>query len=130
MKKTIEIKQSVLVNNAMPNRKVAALWTKGSNAQGLDHQESVCKEFAERYGISIKKCYGCMGVSAMKQEELLKAMVSEVAQDGEINAILVYSADRLSRNNSEVSELTSLLKSRGIDVISASDNNPKQYKMV
>ena len=125
-----ERKALVRIDNVVPNCKVAALWMRGSDAQGLDHQESVCEEFAERYGISIKKCYGCMGVSAMKQEELLKAMVSEVIQDEEINAILVYSTDRLSRNNSEVSELTRLLKSRGIDVISASNNNPIQCKMV
>lgn len=118
----------ILVENVMPCHKTAALWMKGSNAKGVDHQEIVCEEFAERYGISIKKYYGCMGVSAMEQKELFKAMVSEVTQDEEINAILVYSADRLSRNNSEVSELTSLLKSRGIDIISVSDNNPNNVR--
>lgn len=125
-----ERKALVRIDNVVPNCKVAALWMRGSDAQGLDHQESVCEEFAERYGISIKKCYGCMGVSAMKQEGLLKAMISEVTQDEEINAILVYSVDRLSRNNSEVSELKKLLNSRGIDIISASENKPVQCNMV
>ena len=130
MTKDIKRKALVRTDNAMSNRKVAALWMRGSNAQGLDHQEIVCEEFAERYGISIKKCYGCMGVSAMKQKELLKAMVSEVTQDDEINVILVYSVDRLSRNYSEVSELKKLLNSRGIDIISASENKPVQCNMV
>ena len=118
----------IKINYVMPCHKTAALSMKGSNAKGVDHQEIVCEEFAEHNGISIKKYYGCIGVSAMEQKELFKAMVSEVTQDEEINAILVYSADRLSRNNSEVSELTSLLKSRGIDIISVSDNNPNNVR--
>lgn len=124
-----EIKQREVVNgkNAVSSRKVAALWLRGSNAQGLDYQEKACNEFAEQSGISIKKTYGCMGVSTGKQGELLNDMISEVTQDQEINVVLVLSEDRLSRTEPEVSELKALLKAKGVDLISATPNN-KQSK--
>ena len=86
-------------DNAVSSRKMAALWLRGSNPQGLDYQEKVCNEFAEHNGISIKKTYGCMGVSTGQQGELLNNMVSEVTQDQEINVILVFSEDRLSNGD-------------------------------
>ena len=110
-------------DNAVSSRKMAALWLRGSNPQGLDYQEKVCNEFAEHNGISIKKTYGCMGVSTGQQGELLNNMVSEVTQDQEINVILVFSADRLSRKEPEVSELKALLKEKGMGLIIAGPNN-------
>ena len=122
-----EIKQKEVVNgnNAVSSCKVAALWLRGSNAEGLDYQEKVCNEFAKHQGISIKKTYGCMSVSTGRQGELLNNMVSEVTQDQEINIILVISEDRLSRKEQEVLALKALLKAKGVDLISVTPNKTK-----
>ena len=125
MSNKIERNESVNVDNVKSHRKVAALWTRGSSAQGLDHQEKACREFAESNDITIKKHFGCLGTQATKSG-VLNGMISEVTQDDEINMILTYSIDRLSRSESESSTVQSLLKANGIDVISVTEYNENE----
>ena len=78
-------------------RKVAALWTRVStekqerNNCSLKNQQRICREYAERNGIMIKKEFGGTHESAKTEGRRYREMIAEVAKDKEINIILVYS---------------------------------------
>ena len=105
--------------------KVAALWTRVStekqekNNCSLENQERICKEYAERNGIRIKKEFGGTHESAKTEGKMYREMIAEVARDKEINVILVYSFDRFSRAGTEAIMTKAYLKAKGIYVISA-----------
>ena len=105
--------------------KVAALWTRVSterqeeNNCSLDTQEKICREYAAKHGITIKKCFGGTHESAKTEGELYRKMITEVARDKEINIILVYSFDRFSRSGTEAIMTKAYLKTKGIYVVSA-----------
>jgi DNA invertase Pin-like site-specific DNA recombinase len=118
-KKTKAIPYSKLEN------KVAAVWTRVSterqadNNGSLDNQLKICKEYAERKGIRIKKYFGGTNESAKTEGKLYKDMIAEVAKDKEINVILVYSFDRFTRSGPDGIATKAYLKTKGIYVISA-----------
>lgn len=105
--------------------KVAALWTRVSterqeeNNCSLETQERICKEYAANHGITIKKQYGGTHESAKTEGQLYRKMIAEVAADRDINIILVYSFDRFSRAGNEAIMTKAYLKSKGVYVISA-----------
>ena len=105
--------------------KVAALWTRVSterqeeNNCSLETQERICREYAEKHGITIKKQYGGTHESAKTEGQLYRKMIAEVAKDRDINIILVYSFDRFSRAGNEAIMTKAYLKSKGVYVISA-----------
>ena len=78
-------------------RKVAALWTRVStekqerNNCSLENQQRICREYAERNGIIIKKEFGGTHESAKTEGRRYREMIAEVAKDKEINIILVIS---------------------------------------
>ena len=105
--------------------KVAALWTRVStekqekNNCSLENQQRICREYAERHNITIKKEFGGTHESAKTEGKMYREMIAEVARDKEINIILVYSFDRFSRAGSEAIMTKAYLKTKGIYVISA-----------
>ena len=107
------------------DRKVAALWTRVSSGEqeqnncSLESQDKICREYAERNGITIKKHYGGTHESAKNMGKLFNKMIDEVLHDKEINIILVSAYDRFSRTGPEASMTKALLKSEGIFVVSA-----------
>ena len=112
------------VEYAKLDHKVAVLWTRVSSEKqeknncSLQTQEKVCREFAERNGIIIKKPFGGTHESAKQMGEEFKSMINYVTRDKEVNVILVYSYDRFSRTGAEASMLKALLKSKGVYVVS------------
>ena len=106
-------------------RKVAALWTRVStekqerNNCSLENQQRICREYAERNGIIIKKEFGGTHESAKTEGQMYRQMIAEVAKDKEINIILVYSFDRFSRAGNDAITTKAYLKSKGIYVVSA-----------
>lgn len=114
-----------VVEYAKLERKVAALWTRVSTERqenenySLDNQKKICKEFAEKNGITIKREFGGRHESAKNEGKMYKDMIAEVARDKEINIILVYSFDRFSRAGYEAMMTKAYLKSKGIYVVSA-----------
>ena len=105
--------------------KVAALWTRVSterqeeNNCSLETQERICREYAAKHGITIKKHYGGTHESAKTEGQLYRKMIAEVAADRDINIILVYSFDRFSRTGNEAIMTKAYLKTKGVYVISA-----------
>lgn len=114
-----------VVEYARIERKVAALWTRVSTERqenenySLDNQKKICKEFAEKNDITIKREFGGRHESAKNEGKMYKEMIAEVARDKEINIILVYSFDRFSRAGYEAMMTKAYLKSKGIYVVSA-----------
>ena len=72
------------VEFAKLDHKVAALWTRVSSEKqeqnncSLETQAKVCREYAERNGITIKKSYGGTHESAKKMGVEFKKMIAEV----------------------------------------------------
>lgn len=105
--------------------KAAALWMRAATKQekeynsSIETQKLICKEYAAKHNITIKK--ECRGTneSAKTEYQLFSKMISEVAADRDINLILVSSFNRISRNWIEVIKTLLNLKSKGIYVISA-----------
>ena len=123
MKKRVKV-QKVAKFSELEN-KVAALWTRVSterqeeNNCSLETQERICREYAAKHGITIKKQYGGTHESAKTEGQLYRKMIAEVAADRDINIILVYSFDRFSRAGNEAIMTKAYLKSKGVYVISA-----------
>ena len=84
-----------VVEYAKLEHKVAALWTRVSTARqenenySLENQKKVCYEYATAHGITIKREFGGKHESAATEGKMYKEMISEVAEDREINIILV-----------------------------------------
>ncbi|MCR5238964.1 MAG: recombinase family protein [Prevotella sp.] len=122
---TKKTKQLKITKFSELENKVAALWTRVSterqeeNNCSLETQERICREYAEKHGITIKKQYGGTHESAKTEGLLYRKMIAEVAADREINIILVYSFDRFSRAGNEAIMTKAYLKSKGVYVISA-----------
>ena len=104
--------------------KVAALWMRAATKQekeyysSLETQKRICKEYADKHGIIIKKRYSGTHERA-KTEEQYRKMIAKVVADRDINIILVYSFDRFSRAGYEAMMTKAYLKSKGVYVISA-----------
>ena len=120
-----KIKQTKVTKFSELENKVAALWTRVSterqeeNNCSLETQERICREYAAKHGITIKKQYGGTHESAKTEGQLYRQMIAEVAKDRDINVILVYSFDRFSRAGNEAIMTKAYLKTKGIYVISA-----------
>ena len=130
-------KKKVLVKEySRLERKVAALWTRVStekqerNNCSLENQQRICKEYAERHGITIKKEFGGTHESAKTEGKMYREMIAEVARDKEINIILVYSFDRFSRAGEEAIMTKAFLKTQGIYVISATQATAQIVRQV
>lgn len=118
-------KKNKVTEFAKLENQVAALWTRVStekqekNNCSLENQQRICREYAERHGITIKKEFGGTHESAKTEGKMYREMIAEVAKDKVINIILVYSFDRFSRAGSEAIMTKAYLKAKGIYVISA-----------
>ena len=118
-------KQKKVTKFSELENKVAALWTRVSterqeeNNCSLETQECICREYAEKHHITIKKQYGGTHESAKTEGQLYRQMITEVAKDSDINIILVYSYDRFSRAGIEAIMTKAYLRTKGVYVISA-----------
>lgn len=94
----------------------AATMQQEENNRSLEAQERICKEYAAKHGIIIKKQYRGTNERA-KTEELYRKMITEVAADRDINVVLVSSLDRFTRDWVEATKTLLYLKSKGVFVI-------------
>ena len=119
-----KLKRKVIEFSKLEN-KVAALWTRVSTEKqevhncSLEAQKRICREYAESHGIRIKEEFGGTHESAKTEGKKYREMIAKVADDKEINIILVYSFDRFSRAGNEAIMTKAYLKSKGIYVVSA-----------
>ena len=104
--------------------KAAVIWTRVStkeqaeNNLSLGTQYNACIDYAKKHKIEIIGRHGNANESAKKEGKLFKEMIAQVARNKKISIILVYSFDRFSRAGIEGIITKQYLKSKGIKVIS------------
>ena len=97
----------------------------GQNEQTIDGQIRVCKEYAEKQGLSIIGVYdGDKAKSASKDTEKRKDLhkMFAAAETGAFQFIIVYKMDRFARNRNESRIFKSELAKHGVRVLSATEN--------
>ena len=103
---------------------VAAIWTRVSSEDQFKHNCSIetqrrsCQEYCERHGIKVKREFGGTNESAKVVGENFMNMISEIGNDPEINCVVVFDFDRFSRNSHDGIVYKTLMKKRGIRVLS------------
>lgn len=111
--------------------KNAVIYTRVSSVEqaecgfSLARQEEECKEFALKQGCSVSKIFVEKGESAKTVDRTeLKNMLEYCAQNKKnIDYIIVWKLDRLSRNMNDHYALSAFLGKLDIDILSATENN-------
>ena len=86
-------------------------------------QERICKEYAEKYGYDIAKIFREEGESAKTalRPELQNLLKYCSKNHKEIDSVVVYKIDRLSRNTDDYSQLRMLFGKLNIKIVSTSE---------
>lgn len=86
-------------------------------------QEKVCREFAERNNYKITEVFIEQGESAKTQDRReLQRMIEYCSQKkNQIDAVIAYKIDRISRNTDDYSQIRLLLKRNGVEIKSTSE---------
>ena len=95
------------------------------NAQTIDGQVRVCREYAERQGLSVIGVYDRdKAKSASKETEKRKDLhrMFGDAETGAFQYIIVYKMDRFARNRNESRLFKGELAKHGVRVLSATEN--------
>ena len=102
---------------------ICVIWTRVStkhqetNGGSLDHQRTICEDYAKERGFIIKGYYGGKHESAKTPGSMIKSMVSAVKKDKSIKYILVSEFDRFSRNAGQALNILNDLSACGVTVI-------------
>ncbi len=90
----------------------------------LEVQERICRDYAERNGYNILKVFVEKGESAktVNRSQLTKLLEFVSKNRKNINALVVYKLDRLSRNLVDYTNLTCYFSKAGVDIKSATEN--------
>lgn len=89
----------------------------------LTSQERNCREYAQKHGFEILRIFIEEGESAKTADrtELQKLLRFCSDRKQNINAVIIYKIDRLSRNTDDYSQLRLLLKRYGVEIKSTSE---------
>ncbi len=89
----------------------------------LKDQEQQCRDFAKRNGLCVIECFIEQGESAKTADrlELQKLLKYVTANKKEVDVVVVYKIDRLSRNMYDTSQLMLLLQQLGVSLKSATE---------
>ena len=99
------------------------VWTRVStkhqeeNGGSLDHQRTLCEEYAKEHGMTIKGYFGGKHESAKTPGALINHMLKTVKKDKSIKYILISEFDRFSRNSGQAINILNDLTACGIIVI-------------
>ena len=110
--------------------KNAIIYTRVSSKEQVDEGHSLesqkrqCFDFAKKNNLSVLKHFEERGESAKTTDRpILKEMIQFIASHaGEINALLLYKVDRLSRDTGDYIALKRLFEKAGIAIMSISEN--------
>lgn len=112
-----------------PTRSDAVVYTRVSSKEqtdnySLDTQERVCREYAERQGLTVLRVFVESGESAKTAERTeLQAMLKFVAGNARtLSAVVVYKVDRLARNTLDHLTLRSYFMKYGVHLQSATES--------
>ncbi len=109
--------------------KKAVIYVRVSTKEQVDEgnslitQEKLCREYALSNGYEVVEIYSEQGESAKtaNRTELQKMLLFCSNRKNDINAVIIYKLDRLSRNTDDYSQLRLLFKKYGIEIKSTSE---------
>ena len=107
------------------DKKVAVIWASVHGKEkrgGLDEQVKACKDYATRHRIKVDSVFEAIGESAKFDGECFKDAMQYVAKHSYVNTLLITNPDRLTRGVPITMSLLTLLKAKGISVISITDS--------
>ena len=89
----------------------------------LSTQEKICKEYALKNGYEVSQVFIEQGESAKSanRTELQKLLSFCAVRRNEVNAVITYKIDRISRNTDDYSQIRILLKRYGVEIKSTSE---------
>ncbi len=89
----------------------------------LSSQEKVCREFAEKQGWNIIQIFQEEGESAKTADrtQLLKLLNYCSKNKGNIDAVLIYKVDRISRNSADYQSIKATLSRYGVVIRAATE---------
>ena len=125
----LEMKNNKTINPTQHNNDVAVIWARvsqESQASELELQVEACKDYAKKNGIEITQTIKV--VDSGLGSPLCKEMLTFVAQHPEINTILIFSFDRISRADVGVIVTRAFLESKGVNLISIMP--PQEYDCI
>ena len=116
-------------------RKKAIIYVRVSTKEQVDEgnslstQEKMCREYANKSEYEVAEVFVEQGESAKTADrtELQKLLAYCADKKNNINAVIIYKVDRLSRSVDDYSYLRLLLKKYGVEIKSTSEsfgNNP------
>ena len=110
------------MNNAVIYARFSSV---GQNEQTIEGQTRVCRDYAERQGLSVIGVYDAdKAKSASKETEKRKDLhrMFADAETGAFQYIIVYKMDRFARNRNESRLFKGELAKHGVRVLSATEN--------
>ncbi len=109
--------------------KKAVIYCRVSTKEQVDEgnslitQEKNCRDYALKNGYEVVQIYIEQGESAKTADrtELKKLMSFCALKKNQVNAVIAYKIDRISRNTDDYSQIRILLKSHGVEIKSTSE---------
>jgi len=109
--------------------KKAVIYTRVSSEEQAKHdlslpfQKKRCREYAKEHGFIIVEEFeepGRSGTSAIDRPELMQMLKFSI--DQKIDAVIIHKSDRLGRNMGDFWGMYNLWKSKGISILSVTEN--------
>lgn len=98
---------------------------KGEGTEGfsIPAQREACARRIADAGWSITDEYADRGESARTADRpALKALLARIAEDRDVDAVVVHKLDRLARNMEDHVAIRALLRQRGVALVSVTEN--------
>ena len=118
-KRKREIENKMTTKKSKTEKKNVIIYCRiSSPKQSLDSQEYACKQYCIQFGLNIIKIVHEVG-SAWKKKLIL---LDKIINNNNNISILIYSADRFSRNTLDATRKLDILLRKNINIISVNDN--------
>lgn len=117
MKEATQTKRAVLYCRVSTKEQV-------EEGNSLVTQEKNCREYAQKHGYEVVEIFIEQGESAKTTDrtELKKLMSFCATKKNQINTVIAYKIDRISRNTDDYSQIRILLKKYGVEIKSTSEH--------
>lgn len=117
------------INSTQHKKDVAVIWARVSHesqASGLESQVEACNEYAGKHGIEIARTFKV--IDSELRGTLHKEVLNYIAQHPEVNVILIYSFDRISKTDTDAIVTKAFLQAKGVAVLSITQ--PLEYHSI
>jgi DNA invertase Pin-like site-specific DNA recombinase len=95
----------------------------GEEGFSIPAQREACVRHLRDQGWELVDEYSDRGESARSADRpQLKAMLARIAEDGDVDAVVVHKVDRLARNLEDHVAIRALLRRRGVALVSVTEN--------